>query len=322
MFSRRRFRTDRRRQRGQALVLVTLMIVVLLGFAGLTLDSGVAYWNRRMLQNAVDGAALAGARALPKYPDVAIATAYDYAGQNGVPSAEIESVEVFKLFNDDDAIRVRARRQVPNSLMRLLGAGPTTDVPAVAVAVRAALQAGDLVPWGIPADSPKEGPVPLKVGVPQETKGNFQALDFLGGSGAKSYGEWIKYGYNGDVPDPVDADNPWGVDSETGNIVGKTEEGINFLISQDPDGTCTIDIDCPRVVIVPLLEEGWDEAKGKTEVKVVGFAAFFIDKMEVDGGMGTLTVFGHFIDYVYGVGKPAYGNPLDYSGVAGEFLWQ
>ena len=51
--------------RGSVLVLVGLMIGVLVGLTALVTDVGTLYWNRRVLQNAVDGAALAGARELP-----------------------------------------------------------------------------------------------------------------------------------------------------------------------------------------------------------------------------------------------------------------
>src|SRR5216117_3228813 len=48
---------------GQTIVLVALLFVVLLGFAALSLDVGRFYAERRYLQNAVDSAALACARA-------------------------------------------------------------------------------------------------------------------------------------------------------------------------------------------------------------------------------------------------------------------
>src|SRR5712691_7302949 len=48
-------------QRGQAIVLVGLMLVVLFGFLGLALDSGRGYLDRRELQASVDAAALAAA---------------------------------------------------------------------------------------------------------------------------------------------------------------------------------------------------------------------------------------------------------------------
>src|SRR5262245_27761297 len=49
------------RQDGQILVLFTLAIVILLGFAGLALDGGSAFAQRRDQQTAADLAALAAA---------------------------------------------------------------------------------------------------------------------------------------------------------------------------------------------------------------------------------------------------------------------
>jgi len=54
-------RTLRGSQRGQAIVLIALMIVVMFGLVGLAIDSGRAYLDRRHLQAAVDAAALAAA---------------------------------------------------------------------------------------------------------------------------------------------------------------------------------------------------------------------------------------------------------------------
>ena len=51
-------------QRGSVLVLVTISMVVLLGVAGLALDMGHAYLMKTRLQNALDAAALSGAKTL------------------------------------------------------------------------------------------------------------------------------------------------------------------------------------------------------------------------------------------------------------------
>jgi len=48
-------------QRGQAIVLIGLLLVVLFGFVGLALDGGRAYLDRRQLQASVDAASLAAA---------------------------------------------------------------------------------------------------------------------------------------------------------------------------------------------------------------------------------------------------------------------
>ncbi|HEX3509372.1 MAG TPA: TadE/TadG family type IV pilus assembly protein [Candidatus Dormibacteraeota bacterium] len=54
----------RRRQRGQAIVLIAIMLAVLVGMAALAIDGSRAYQSKRSLQASVDGAALAGADTL------------------------------------------------------------------------------------------------------------------------------------------------------------------------------------------------------------------------------------------------------------------
>jgi hypothetical protein len=93
----------RHQERGQSLVLVVFMLVVLLVFAGLAIDGGMAFLERRRMQNAADAGALAGTRELAEAmcdqpdrvaADVAIYQALvDYAQANGVQNPEdIEAV--------------------------------------------------------------------------------------------------------------------------------------------------------------------------------------------------------------------------------------
>ena len=55
---------DRRRQSGQAIVLIAIMLAILVGMAALAIDGSRAYQSKRSLQAAVDSAALAGADTL------------------------------------------------------------------------------------------------------------------------------------------------------------------------------------------------------------------------------------------------------------------
>lgn len=76
---------------GQTLVLFALMSLLLLAGLGLVLDAGVDYANRRIMQNAADIAALAGARAISRQNTVqpAVKTIVETtAVENGVPSAD------------------------------------------------------------------------------------------------------------------------------------------------------------------------------------------------------------------------------------------
>ncbi|HEY5668948.1 MAG TPA: Tad domain-containing protein, partial [Anaerolineales bacterium] len=50
-------------EKGQALVLITLAMVVLLGFTALAIDGGMVYSDRRHAQNAADASSLAGGSA-------------------------------------------------------------------------------------------------------------------------------------------------------------------------------------------------------------------------------------------------------------------
>jgi hypothetical protein len=72
-----------RRKRGQALPLLALMMVVLLAFAGLALDTSMLILRTLQQQRAADGAALAGVVRLPLDEPGAQGLAREYAQRNG-----------------------------------------------------------------------------------------------------------------------------------------------------------------------------------------------------------------------------------------------
>jgi len=83
------------RERGQALVIVVFALIGLLIVAGLAIDGGMVFLERRRMQNAADAAALAGTRLLAKAicgegaDDAAIAAEVNkYAEKNGVPDTD------------------------------------------------------------------------------------------------------------------------------------------------------------------------------------------------------------------------------------------
>ena len=71
---------------GQAIVLVVISLVVLLGMAALVIDIGYVYYTQRALQASADAAALAGAQELPD-PTQAAAVARQYSGESGAKNA-------------------------------------------------------------------------------------------------------------------------------------------------------------------------------------------------------------------------------------------
>lgn len=128
----------RRGESGQTLVLVAVLLVVLLGFAALAIDIGSLYGERRRMQNAADGAALAGVEELCVWrggtqesaESAAIAMAQDYASRNGadwaIPVPTVNS-------NIDVTLKVTAGRTSNTLFAAVLG--PTTaEVAATASA--------------------------------------------------------------------------------------------------------------------------------------------------------------------------------------------
>src|SRR5512133_1456063 len=79
MLSNRRKKTER----GQALILIVLAVVVLAGMAGLVIDGGNAFLDRRNAQNAADSAALAGALTRIRGSQSLSSAALTAAAQNG-----------------------------------------------------------------------------------------------------------------------------------------------------------------------------------------------------------------------------------------------
>jgi len=73
---------DRRGERGQILILFTLVLIVILAFASLVIDVGVLRNANQNLWNAFDAGALAGAQVLPDDPAGAAALARQYADMN------------------------------------------------------------------------------------------------------------------------------------------------------------------------------------------------------------------------------------------------
>jgi Flp pilus assembly protein TadG len=85
-------------ERGQALVVMVFAVIALLVIAGLAIDGGMVFLDRRRMQNAADAAALAGTRLLAGAicgegsDDAAIAAEVNhYAEKNGVPDNDTEA---------------------------------------------------------------------------------------------------------------------------------------------------------------------------------------------------------------------------------------
>jgi Flp pilus assembly protein TadG len=133
-------------ERGVVLVWMALMITVLLGMCGLSLDVANWYLQGTRQLKAADAAALAGAVFLPDNPSAAIAAARDLAADNGYATGGNTTVTVNQEPKKSQ-LRVTITRTVDNffgALLRL----PRTTITRTSVA-----EFVGPVPMGSPANS-------------------------------------------------------------------------------------------------------------------------------------------------------------------------
>ena len=83
--------TIKKKEHGQAIILIALAMVVLLGFTALAIDGGMLYSDRRHAQNAADAAALSGAlqKANNQSNDVILNAIYASASGNGYSGSQV-----------------------------------------------------------------------------------------------------------------------------------------------------------------------------------------------------------------------------------------
>jgi len=280
-------------EKGSVIVFVALAMVVLLGIAAIVVDVGLLYFNRIALSNAADAAALAGAQELPDNPGQAEAEAVSYAVKNGA-----EETRVVTTFPDSHSIKVTVSRTVPLGFAKVFGIA-SSDVSASATATVGSLSAvWGAAPFVVPDQEFVYGqPYTLKYGGGAGDHGNFGGLA-LGGRGASNYEDNIKYGYQGWLR--MDECREVWLETEPGNMSGPTVRGVTYRISQcHHSPPCTFDHcakDCPRVVVVPVADFNPEELHGRSQVRLVGFAAFFLEGVSGPGNKCEVT--GRFIRWV------------------------
>ena len=205
-----------RSERGQAMLLTVLFLVVLMGCAALTLDVGVWFREQRQAQATADAAALAGAQALPASPSNAVALAQQYADSNGGGVAGAD-ITLRSDFETDDTVSVAVTRKAPSFFATVLSFGNVNvrahasaraDVPE-AVDGAAPIVVNKLHPLlsgpGCPCFH-QETTLPLaKTGAP----GAFGMVDFdnSGSNGNPDLSDWIQNGFDGMLElGPYDSD--------------------------------------------------------------------------------------------------------------------
>ncbi|HXF50067.1 MAG TPA: Tad domain-containing protein [Dehalococcoidia bacterium] len=243
-------------ERGQILMLTALFAASLLGLAGLVIDGGRLYQQRRDLQNAADAGAAAAAQVLlfGGSDSEARSAAQWYTDENGINVTEVEiniPPEDGPYAGRDGYVEVIVEAEPEALLIRALTAGSYT-VRGRAVAGIGSLEATDrFLPWGLTEDngdclSPGNPPRPrygsscvLKLGAGDGRTGDYGALDPDGqGGGSNEYRDNI---IDGEVDTVYRIGDE--IDALPGNKTGPTDQGIDARLRNEPssNGGATCD---------------------------------------------------------------------------------
>jgi Putative Flp pilus-assembly TadE/G-like len=281
----------RKSERGQAVVLMVLALVVLLGMAALVLDVGNWWHTRRQLQATSDAAALAGAQKLPEDPSAASAMAMDYANKNGGNVAGSDIV-ISSTAGPNDTISVEAKRSDPGIFTGVLGlgganidahakarVGPPQDALHVAPMV---VYCGHVHIHNCNKDSiPDFGPsFPTTMDYdPMGAPGAFGMLNLAGDTGTLGSSEeadWILHGFNKYLPLGTYRSDPGAKFSST-NIQDALEERLD------------------TVLLFPVYRTLDDQGQNAT-YEIIGWIGFHLTSYEVHGNNATLH--GYFTEFI------------------------
>lgn len=275
-------------EKGSVVVLVAVALVVILAVTALVVDVGTLTLEKERLSNACDAAALAAARELPSMT-AAEQKALEYLEFNHVSPTEA----TVSINPSGTQITVAASRTINYVFAPVLGLYSGT-VNAQAVATFGVVDGiTGIVPFGIPDQTLFFGQeCQLKAGSHDDYgPGNYGALA-LALTGAQSYCNYLKYGYNGMIKV-----GDW-LQTEPGNMSGPTADGVHYRLHHCfHTPRCTPDHyhpDCPMIMIVPVYAPA--SLYGRDEVQVLGFASFLLKGVQGTGEDSIVT--GYFLKLI------------------------
>lgn len=256
-----------RRQEGSSIVLVGLMLLGLMASMALVIDGGTVFNQRSHLQKAANAAVLSGAQELTNQAPVVTGIVQTILQKHNEQSS-LKSTSI-QLGN---SVRVKLTKQVPMQFAKLLGWDAVTVEAEAAAQIMPMGKGAGVAPLGIDDSITLEygKEYKLKVDQTQSVSGVFGVLA-LGGTGAQTYEYNLMHGYSnevkiGDI-----------IDTQTGNIAGKTREGVQYRINSDPypPGDLT-HRDSQRILLVPVYKPYNFTSNQMKQIQVTGFAYFYI----------------------------------------------
>ena len=280
-----------REQRGQAIVLVALMALVLVAFVGLALDGGQIYGWRRGMQNAADAGAVAGAYSLTLGANNAQvgATVQQYA-------VVANRADLYDYSIQESCVTVSTTKNFPALFIGVIGID-NLDAKARATACAGQPAGGfsDLWPFAATVFSYSvDTTYPLSI-----TNMNWLCFD-NGNCSASDLSNWITNGFNGtyyQLPD-VGSSKCTGADPQLTQLIPPAclveKPGQSTMTGQLYDPVCTApNRALNRSFTVPLFDvcvSGGSSTpcstSGNNLYHIVGFGRFHLVGMRVNNSNG------------------------------------
>jgi hypothetical protein len=266
-----RFKKNRfiKEESGNAIVFFSLYLVILIGVAGLVIDTGVLYLTKSHLKKTANAVVLSGAQELTNSTAAVNVVVTEILNAHGEESS-LKDISIVTTY--PYRISVTLEKEVKLYFFRIF------KMYSQKVAVTSSVQLVPMksgvgaVPLGIDKDVPLEylKEYTLKVDSGDSEYGNFGVLA-LQGPGAKLYEQDLMYGYDGEL-EVGDI-----INTQTGNIAGKTVNAVNYRINScsHPSGDYT-NRDCERIILVLVYEPYEFNGHQLDKVKISGFAYFYL----------------------------------------------
>ncbi|MCR2823184.1 pilus assembly protein TadG-related protein [Lederbergia panacisoli] len=251
---------------GNIVLMSTFLFLALTAFAGLVVDGGHLYLTKAHLQKAANAAALSGGQELTSDQESKVKSLVENIVDAHGESLSLKNVEI----EMEKKVSVNLTKSVDLFFSSIFG------MQAVNVSTKATAQIGSMgraygaAPIGI-NDSVQLNfgeEYTLKV---DETGGETGFFGILGlqGPGAKLYEQNLMHGFDGElkVGDIVN--------TESGNIAGPTQRAVDYLVKTCNDMNAK---DCPRILLIPVYKPYNVDGNKMKEVKITGFAHFYISE--------------------------------------------
>lgn len=276
--------TRGRKERGSIEVMVVCGLAALLACSALVLDFGMVSLRQQRLENALENAAISGAHFLVTSEATARAKALEYLASNG----EDPNRATVTISNGGRRLEVTSSRVVDLTTARVFGFA-SKEIKSKATAIIGPFQSiqNGIRPIGVEMLSYQYGDeVVLKEGAGSGVFGNYGSIA-LGGTGNAVYENNLLHGYSGrlSLGDLVP--------TEPGNKAGTVNKLSNYLKSF-PETFSNYTASSDRLWTLPLVEKY--DPRGREDLKVVAFAKFFIEDVQMKGGSAEIT--GRFVQFV------------------------